>query len=81
SDVPKHFDFAFLKEMTTGEGIMKKLFKNEYNVPVEEMPKFIVLTNYGVDIKDGGVARRVKPGIIEFTDFFTHCGGIDVHFG
>jgi len=78
SDIPKHFDFAFLKEMSTGEGLMKKMFKNEYTVPVRDMPKFLLQTNYGIDIKDGGVKRRII--IVEFTDFFTRCGGVDVHF-
>jgi len=79
SDVPKNFDYSFLKEMSTGEGLMKKLFVNEYSVPVEDMPKFLVQTNYGVNIKDGGVQRRVI--MVEFSDFFTKAGGIDVHFG
>ena len=79
SDVPKHFDYSFLKELSTGSGLMKKLFKNEYAIDVQDMPKFIIQTNYGIDIKDGGVKRRVM--IVEFTDFFTKCGGVDVYFG
>lgn len=78
SDAPKNFNFSFLKELSTGTGLMKKLFKDETEIPTELMPKFLVQTNYSIEIKDGGLKRRVK--IIEFTDFFTKVGGIDVHF-
>ncbi|MGN6296309.1 MAG: bifunctional DNA primase/polymerase [Ginsengibacter sp.] len=79
SDVPKGFQFIALKEMAGGTGLMKKLFKNETSIPAELMPKLLLHTNYSVEITDGGLKRRVK--IIEFTDFFTKAGGIDVHFG
>lgn len=79
SDVPKRFDFVFLKELTTGTGILKKLYKDEIAVPVEDMPKFIIQTNYSYETADGGIKRRIMP--IEFTDFFTRSGGVDVHFG
>lgn len=79
SDVPKGFDFGFLKELTTGAGVLKKLFKDEITVQAADMPKFIVQTNYSYTVTDGGLKRRIIP--IEFTDFFTRCGGVDVHFG
>ena len=79
SDVPKHFDYQFLKEFSSGSGKIKKVYKDEKNILNEDMPKLLVQTNFGVDIKDGGVKRRVK--IVEFTNFFTACGGVDVHFG
>lgn len=79
SDVPKHFDFAFLKEASTGSFIWKKLFKDEVEVPTEEAPKFIVQTNFSYEVTDGGLRRRIIP--IEFTNFFTLKGGVDVHFG
>lgn len=79
SDVPKHFDFAFLKEPATGSGVLKKLFRDEEVIAVEDMPKFMVQTNYSYEISDGGLRRRIIP--LEFTDFFTQAGGIDVHFG
>ena len=43
------------------------------------MPKFIIQSNFSYDVSDGGLKRRIIP--IEFTDFFTKCGGVDVHFG
>lgn len=79
SDVPKNFDFAFLKEPATGSFIWKKLFKDEVEVDVKDAPKFIVQTNYSYENSDGGLKRRIIP--IEFTNFFTLAGGLDVHFG
>ncbi len=79
SDPDKKFDFSFLKESSSGPGLLKKLFKDEVTVPVEKMPKFIIPTNYSFEVKDGGLRRRII--YIEFSDFFTRCGGVDVHFG
>jgi len=78
SDVLKNFSFEFLKEFTGGTATMKKLHVNEYSIPTEDMPKFIISTQFSVDIKDGGIRRRVRP--IEFTDFFTRAGGVDVYY-
>jgi len=79
SDVPKGFDFGFLKEPATGSFIWKKLFKDEMEVDVKDAPKFIVQTNYSYEIIDGGLKRRIIP--LEFTNFFTSVGGLDVHYG
>lgn len=79
SDVSKNFDFAFLKEPATGSFIWKKLFKDEIEVSVDKAPKFVVQTNFSYEITDGGLRRRIIP--LEFTDFFTNAGGLDVHFG
>lgn len=78
SDLPKNFNFEFLKEPVTGEFIHKKLFKDEIVIPCEDGPKFIVQTNYSFEVSDGGLKRRIIP--LEFTDFFTRCGGLDVHY-
>lgn len=78
SDVDKNFDFMFLKEPSTGSFIWKKLFKDEVEVPVEDAPKFIVQSNYSFEISDGGLRRRIIP--LEFTDFFTKSGGLDVYY-
>ena len=79
SDAPKSFKFDFLKEPSTGTFILKKLYKDEIEIPVQDGPKFIVQTNYSYEVSDGGLKRRIIP--IEFTDFFTKAGGIDVYFG
>lgn len=79
SDVLKNFSFDFLKEFVTGSATMKKLHVNEYSIPVSKMPKFLISTQFSYEVKDGGVRRRIRP--IEFTDFFTKAGGVDVHYG
>lgn len=79
SDVPKNFHFGFLKELSTGSGLMKKLYKDETSISSDMMPKFLIQTNYSYEVTDGGLRRRIKG--IEFTDFFTKSGGVDVHFG
>lgn len=79
SDVPENFNYGFLKELASGSGLMKKLFKDETEIIAELMPKFLIQTNFSPKITDGGLKRRIR--IIEFTDYFTRCGGIDVKFG
>lgn len=79
SDVDKKFNFLFLKELSTGSGLVKKLYIDEEIVDVSEMPKFLVSTNYSYEVSDGGLKRRIIP--LEFSDFFTKKGGVDVHFG
>lgn len=79
SDLPKDFDFAALKEPSSGSFILKKLFKDETIIPVSAAPKFICQTNFSYSISDGGLKRRIKP--IEFSEFFTRAGGVDVHYG
>jgi len=78
SDAPKNFKFDFLKEPSTGTFILKKLYKDEIEIPVQDGPKFVVQTNFSYEVSDGGLKRRIIP--IEFTDFFTKAGGIDVYF-
>lgn len=79
SDPDRRFKYSFLKEPSGGDTIIKKLFKNECTVPLSDMPKFVIPTNFSFDVKDGGMERRII--FIEFTDFFTKAGGVDVHFG
>lgn len=79
SDVPKNFPYEFLKEPSTGTFILKKLFKDEVEIPCEDGPKFVIQTNFSFEVTDGGLNRRIIP--IEFTDFFTKAGGLDTYFG
>jgi hypothetical protein len=79
SDVDKDFKFSFLKEPATGSFVWKRLWSNEVSLEAGAGPKFIIQTNYSYDVSDGGLARRIIP--LEFTDYFTKCGGLDVHFG
>lgn len=79
SDLPKDFRFEFLKELTSGSGVIKKLFKDEKVIPVQKLPKIICQTQYSFEIKDGGLRRRIIP--LEFTEFFTKQQGVDTYFG
>lgn len=79
ADVPKKFDFEYLKEMSTGYGTLKKLFKDERTIAPSDMPKMLVNTNFSFDASDGGLKRRILP--VEFTNFFTAAGGVDAHYG
>lgn len=79
SDAPKNTDFAFLKDLSTGEGSWKKLYKDPVTVPCHLMPKFLISTNFSYELSDGGLKRRIIP--IEFTDYYTQRGGIDVVHG
>lgn len=79
SDAPKDFKFIFLKDMSSGTAILKKLFKDERVMENTELPKIIVNTNYSYEILDGGLKRRIIP--LEFTDFFTKSNGVRVHYG
>lgn len=79
ADVPKKFDFSFLKEISSGSATLKKLFKDEISVAISLMPKLIVSTNFSYDVTDGGLKRRIIP--LEFTDFFTRSGGVRKYYG
>lgn len=79
SDVARHFNFTFFKELSTGNATKKNLYKDEIVIPAHQLPKLVFSTNYSYDDVDGGILRRIRP--IEFTSFFTQAGGVDQHFG
>jgi hypothetical protein len=79
SDAPKGTDISFLKDLSTGEGSWKKLYKDPVTVPCRLMPKFLISTNFSFSVTDGGLKRRLIP--IEFTDYYTTRGGVDVVHG
>lgn len=79
ADIPKKIDWPFLKEMATGTGILKKLYRDEISLESSEMPKILMNTNFSYEDFDGGLKRRIIP--IEFTDFYTKSGGVDVTHG
>lgn len=78
NDVDETFNFLFLKDPAAGNILWKRLFKDEMSISAKDTPKLIVNTNYSYDVSDGGLARRIKP--LEFTDYFTKEGGVDVVF-
>jgi hypothetical protein len=75
ADIPKKIDWLFLKEMATGNGLLKKLYKDEQEIDSKDMCKLLLNTNYSFEDADGGLKRRIIP--IEFTNFYTINGGID----
>lgn len=79
ADLPKKIDWPFLKEISTGTGILKKLWKDQEEVPVQDMPKILMNTNFSYDDSDGGLKRRIIP--VEFTDYYTVHGGVDTVHG
>ncbi len=79
SDVDKRFNYINLKEPSSGKGKMKKLYKDEVIIPLQLMPKFVVITNYSYELEDGGLKRRIVP--LEFTNFFTLSKGVDTYYG
>ena len=74
ADLPKGFDLIFFKDMITDGAVVRKLYKDEYNVDVSEMAKLGVSTNYSFDDSDPGIKRRLR--IIEFNDYYTKNGGV-----
>lgn len=77
-DIPKDFKFEFIKELSSGVGVLKKLWKNEQSVGADKMPKFVLSTNFSFKITDGGLKRRIIP--VEFTNFFTLSGGVRKYY-
>ncbi|MCW8314191.1 bifunctional DNA primase/polymerase [Sphingobacterium sp. InxBP1] len=75
ADIPRKIDWSFLKEQTTGFGLLKKLYKNEEEIRPEDMPKILINTNFSYEDSDGGLRRRIRP--VEFTDYYTRHGGVD----
>lgn len=79
ADIPKKIDWLFLKEMATGTGIHKRLYKDQIDVESEDMPKLLLNTNYSYEETDGGLIRRIRH--VEFKPFYTINGGVDVVHG
>lgn len=78
-DIPKRIDWTFLKNVATDEIFVNKKFVQQFTVAPEDGPKLLLNTNYSYDDIDGGVRRRVRP--IEFSDYYTLKGGVDVVHG
>jgi len=79
ADLPRGYGLEWMKEIINDGAIVKKLFKDKYRVPVEDMCKFGASTNYTYDDSDGGVDRRAR--MLEFTNFYKDNGGVDSYHG
>lgn len=78
SDLPQHWNFSFVKNMVSNSALQKKLYQDVKRIQAKDLPKLLMLTNFSFEITDGGVKRRLM--FIEFSDFFTKSGGVDVYF-
>lgn len=79
SDLPKKYDIEWLKDLIDQGAKVKRLFKDEYDIPVEDAPKICVSSNYSIDTTDVGIKRRTRQ--IEFSDFFIKVGGVREFYG
>lgn len=78
ADMPKKFDLIPFKDLITDGAVVKKLYKDEYSIPVEDSAKLCGTSNYSPDVTDPGLARRVRQ--IELSDFFTKAGGVREYY-
>jgi hypothetical protein len=78
NDAPKKFNYLGLKELASGQGEVGKKYVQETTIATRDMPKFMCNTNHAFDPSGPGLKRRMIP--LEFTDFFTVAGGVDVFF-
>jgi len=68
-ELPMGATLSVLKNLVSDDSTLKKVYENLKNVPVEDMPKFLVSTQHGLDTKsDGGVYGRVR--ILAFGEYF-----------
>lgn len=79
ADLQKKFDWEFFKEIINGEGSVRKLYKDEFDVGIHDMPKFIGSTNFSFDILEPGIRRRVRQ--IEFSDYYIKRDGVSTVTG
>lgn len=79
SDLPKDFDLAYFKNISTGGFVLWKLFNDLETIDISRSPKLIFSTNFSYVCNDGGIQARTIS--LEFTDFFKGAGGVDTHFG
>lgn len=77
-DIPKKINWEFIKS-TIEDPYINKKYKGEYSVNIQESPKVVFNTNYSYEDSDGGLKRRFRP--VEFTDYYTVRGGVDVVHG
>ncbi|MCL7987758.1 bifunctional DNA primase/polymerase [Sphingobacterium sp. lm-10] len=77
-DIPRKINWEFIKS-TIEDPYINKKYKGEYSVNIQDSPKVVFNTNYSYEDSDGGLHRRFRP--IEFTDYYTVNGGVDVVHG
>ena len=80
SDLPKSVNLSDLKSIVTDNSQRKVLYKNLQNIKKEDMPKFVVSGQFGLDTKsDGGVNGRVR--MLSFSKHFSRSHEIRDEYG
>lgn len=80
SDFPEWTNLGRLKNIITDDSQRKLLYKDISNVSKDDMPKFVLSGQHGLDTEgDGGVKRRVR--IISFTGYFNRTHGLRDEYG
>jgi len=77
-DIPKRVPWSMLKSAIE-DPLVNKKYKSEFSVPIEQAPKLVFNTNFSYEDDDGGLRRRIRH--VEFTDYYTIHGGVDVVHG
>lgn len=80
SDMSKWTDLGRLKNIITDDSQRKLLYKDITNVSKDDMPKFVLSGQHGLDTEsDGGVKRRVR--VISFSGYFNRAHGLRDEYG
>ncbi len=80
SDLPKGINLSHLKSLVSDDSQLKKLYQDLLNIPLEDMPKFVVSGQFGINVEDdGGVKRRVR--MVPFSGFFHGHDSLRKHYG
>ena len=68
NDVPKKFDFERLYSVITDSMMIEKKNRDQFILPFEASPKFLVSTNYIIEGEGGSHEDRIFE--IEFSDYY-----------
>lgn len=80
SDLPKWINLSDFKHIVSDDSQRKLLYKDIQNIPVEDMPKFVVSGQFGLNVEDdGGVKRRVR--MLSFNGYFSGHDSIRAEYG
>lgn len=80
SDLPKSVNLSDLKHLVSDDSQRKVLYENIQNVAAEDMPKFVLSGQFGLNTKDdGGVKDRIR--MLSFSGYFSGNGSIRKEYG
>lgn len=80
SDLPRWVNLSDLKHVVSDDSQRKLLYKDIMNIAVEDMPKFVMSGQFGLNTEDdGGVRRRVRQ--LAFSGYFHGDDSIRKEYG